>query len=102
MEEYKKVHTEVWPAVLASLEKAHVIDYSIFHYPPLQLLIATMKYAGDDYEADMQKVAEDPETQRWWAITDGWQESLVEGATGSGKDVPWWAVRFILLFGILA
>ena len=23
-------------------------------------------YAGDDYEADMAKMAADPETQRWW------------------------------------
>ena len=24
------------------------------------------KYTGDDYEADMAKMAADPETQRWW------------------------------------
>ncbi|KAK0224996.1 hypothetical protein EDD85DRAFT_958724 [Armillaria nabsnona] len=49
-----------------------------------------MKYTGTDYEAHMKKVVEDPDTQRWWAMTDGMQESLVEGATGSGKDIPWW------------
>ncbi len=30
-------------------------------------------------------------------MADGMQESLVEGATGSGKDIPWWAVRTVSL-----
>jgi L-rhamnose mutarotase len=70
------------------------VDYSIHYYPPLQLLIATMKYTGNDYEADMKKVAEDPETQKWWKVTDGMQESFVEGAEGSGKAIPWWMACF--------
>ncbi len=95
--EYRECHAAVWPGVLAALERAHIVDYSIHYYAPLHLLIANMKYTGTDYEADMNKVAEDPETQRWWAMTDGMQESLVEGATGSGKDIPWWAVSTVSL-----
>lgn len=93
MDEYKRIHASVWPGVLAALKRAHITDYSIHHYPPLQLLIATFKYTGDNYDADMRKVAEDPETQRWWQLTDGMQESFVDGATGSGKAVPWWQVN---------
>jgi L-rhamnose mutarotase len=93
-EEYKIIHAAVWPGVLAALERAHITDYSIYHYPPLQLLIATFKYTGSDYEGDMRKVGEDPETQRWWAVTDGMQESFVEGAEGSGKDTLWWTVSY--------
>ncbi|KAF8812003.1 rhamnose mutarotase [Phlegmacium glaucopus] len=91
VDEYIKVHAAVWPGVLAALERAHIMDYSIHHYAPLQLLIANFKYTGDDYEADMKKVAQDPETQEWWRLTDGMQESLVEGAEGSGRGIPWWA-----------
>ncbi|KAF8914764.1 rhamnose mutarotase [Mucidula mucida] len=89
--EYKECHAAVWPGVLVALERAHIVDYSINYYPPLDLLIATMKYTGTDYEGDMAKVAEDPETQRWWKMTDGMQESFVDGATGSGGEIPWWA-----------
>lgn len=32
---------------------------------------------------------EDEETRRWWAVTDGMQESLNEGATGS-EGGGWW------------
>ncbi|KAI0029327.1 rhamnose mutarotase [Vararia minispora EC-137] len=88
--EYLRVHKEVWPNVLAALERAHIVDYSIFYHKPLGLLIATMKYVGDDWARDSAINAQDEDTKRWWAMTDGMQESFIEGATGSGKDVPWW------------
>ena len=75
------------------LALAHIVDYSIFHYKPFNLLIATMKYVGDDWARDSQIARNDADTRRWWELTDGMQESLVEGATGSAGDKPWWAVR---------
>ncbi|KAI6124012.1 hypothetical protein EDD16DRAFT_1563930 [Pisolithus croceorrhizus] len=84
-EEYKRLHANVWPDY-------HISDYSISHYPPLQLLIATFKYTGDDYEKDMEAIREDEETRKWWEITDRMQESFNDGATGSGKEIPWWTV----------
>ena len=90
--EYRAIHAAVWPGVIAALERQHIIDYSIHYYPPLQLLIANFKYNGTDYDKDMQGIAEDPETQRWWKVTDGMQASFNEGATGSGQKVPWWTV----------
>ena len=95
--EYKAIHAAVWPGVLAALERHHIVDYSIHYYPPLQLLIANFKYVGADYAADMAGIAADPETQRWWAVTDGMQQSFVEGATGSAGPEPWWQVRRISL-----
>ncbi|KAH7928185.1 rhamnose mutarotase [Leucogyrophana mollusca] len=90
VEEYKEVHRNVWPGVLSALGRHHITDYSINHYPPLQLLIATFKYTGNDFERDMKAIGEDEETQRWWKLTDGMQESFNEGAEGSGKEIPWW------------
>ncbi|EGN96290.1 hypothetical protein SERLA73DRAFT_185964 [Serpula lacrymans var. lacrymans S7.3] len=91
VKEYKEIHSQVWPGVLNALARHHIVDYSINHYPPLQLLIATFKYTGNDYEKDMAEVGEDEETQRWWKLTDGMQESFNDGAEGSGKEIPWWA-----------
>ncbi|KAI0792748.1 rhamnose mutarotase [Abortiporus biennis] len=88
--EYKSLHAVVWPGVLAAIARHHIVDYSIHYYPPLQLLIATFKYTGSDYEADMKGIAEDEETRRWWKLTDGMQESFVGGATESGGEIPWW------------
>lgn len=79
--------------MLAALETHHIVDYSIHYYKPLGLIIANMKYNGTDYDKDMAGIAAGPATQKWWAATDSMQESLVDGATGSGKDIPWWLVR---------
>ncbi|KAJ7684496.1 rhamnose mutarotase [Mycena polygramma] len=79
---------------LVKLKPSTEAEYRAIHaeyYAPLQLLIANFKYNGSDYEADMKKVGEDPETQRWWKVTDVMQETLVDGAEGSGGAIPWWA-----------
>ena len=68
--------------------------------PPLQLLIANFKYTGSDYDADMKAIAADEETQRWWKVTDGMQESFEAGATGSGQEVPWWTVSRFVSIGL--
>ena len=92
MDEYKEVHRNVWPGVLDALRRHNIVDYSINHYPPLNLLIANFKYVGSDFEKDMKAIGDDEETQRWWRLTDRMQESFNDGATGSGKAVPWWTV----------
>ncbi|PPR06228.1 hypothetical protein CVT24_000619 [Panaeolus cyanescens] len=89
-DEYIQIHQQTWPAVLLALQRSNIIDYSIHYAERFDLLIATFKYTGSNYAEDMARIAEDPETRRWWAITDGMQESLVSGAQGSGGDVPWW------------
>jgi len=47
-------------------------------------LIAYLEYTGDDFDADMKKMAADPETQRWWKETDPCQSPLPE-ALAKGK-----------------
>jgi L-rhamnose mutarotase len=39
----------------------------------------------------MERMRESPKLREWWAMTDGWQESMVPGAksTESG-DPSWW------------
>ena len=43
-------------------------------------LIAYLEYTGSDFEADMKKMAADPETQRWWKETDPCQSALPDAA----------------------
>lgn len=86
------LHDHAWPSVLAAMERNNIVDYSIHYYKPMNLLIATFKYIGTDFEGDMKAIGEDEETRRWWKLTDSMQESLVEGAEGSGTAVPWWQV----------
>lgn len=79
-EEYIEIHRQVWPTVLATIDACKIRNYSIFLYN--DLLVAYFEYHGKDYEADMRKMAADPETQRWWKITDAMQEVLPEAGPG--------------------
>ncbi|GFZ42783.1 hypothetical protein JCM24511_00501 [Saitozyma sp. JCM 24511] len=90
LDEYKKVHAAVWPEVLGALRKAHVVDYSIHYFEPHNLLIAHMRYIGNDFEKDMEGIKKSEATRRWWKMTDGMQESFVPGATGSESGPGWW------------
>ena len=79
IEYYKKLHAAAWPGVLAKMRECNVRKYSIYlreiekgHY----LLFSYFEYTGDDFAADMAKMAADPETRRWWAETDPCQSPI--------------------------
>ena len=81
---YRELHAAVWPTVLETLRKAHISNYSIFLRDGL--LFSYLEYTGDDYAADTAGIAADPETQRWWHLTDPCQQPLDTAADGE-----WWA-----------
>ena len=83
-EEYVKAHAAVWPGVLAKIHECNIRNYSIFHRKGQ--LFAYFEYVGSDFEADMARMAEDPETQRWWDVMMPLQEPLADRAEGE-----WWA-----------
>lgn len=74
VEEYERLHADTWPAVLERLRRSNIRNYSIYRHG--ELLFAYFEYVGDDFEADLAALAADPETQRWWAITDPLQRPL--------------------------
>jgi L-rhamnose mutarotase len=83
-EEYKTLHAAVWTGVLKMITECNIRNYSLY----LQdgYLFSYMEYIGDDYAADMAKMAADPETQRWWDICMPCQKPLETRAEGE-----WWA-----------
>ncbi|KAI2632776.1 hypothetical protein GGS21DRAFT_521276 [Xylaria nigripes] len=88
---YKEVHAAVWPEVLRQIRDCNIRDYSISHDAETGLLFASFKYVGFDYAGDMERMRENPKVREWWAMTDGFQESLVPGAKSSESGDPgWW------------
>ena len=83
LEEYKELHAHVWPGVLKKLREVHVQNYTIFYRDGL--LFSYLEYTGDDFDADMKKMAADSLTQEWWKLTDPCQQP-VETA---GEGVKW-------------
>jgi len=84
LEEYKRLHAAVWPEVLAMIRKCNIHNYSIYHKDGY--LFSYFEYHGEDFAADMVKMAADPATQRWWALCNPCQEPLPTRAPGE-----WWA-----------
>ena len=84
LEEYKRLHAAVWQPVLKMIHECNLRNYSIYYKDGY--LFSYYEYIGDDYEADMAKMAADPETQRWWDVCMPCQQPLDTRAEGE-----WWA-----------
>src|SRR5215207_4056135 len=80
---YKRLHAAPWPAVRDQIRRSKIRNYTI--YRDALDLFASFEYVGHDFATDMAEMAADPETQRWWALTDALQEPLPDRDPGA-----WW------------
>jgi L-rhamnose mutarotase len=77
---YKRLHTAVWPEVLAQIKGSNIRNYTIFLREPENLLFGYWEYHGTDFESDMARMAQDPKTREWWTHTDPCQSPLAAAA----------------------
>ena len=63
---YKKWHANPMPGVNEMIKACHLKNYS--SYSRGDYLFAYFEYDGDDFDADMAKMAADPNTQAWWDV----------------------------------
>jgi len=84
LEAYAAYHAAAWPEVLQMIRQCNIRNYSIYHKDGF--LFSYLEYVGEDFSADMAKMAADPRTQEWWAIMNPMQEPLATRAPGE-----WWA-----------
>ncbi len=85
--EYKRIHADVWPGVLAVITAGHIRNYSIYLKEPENLLFGYWEYHGSDFAADAARMAADETTQRWWAICMPMQVPYE-----TRKEGEWWAM----------
>lgn len=78
--EYLELHSAVWPGVEAMITECGIRNFTIFVRG--DVLFGYYEYVGDDYEADMAKMAADPKTQEWWAAVVPCMKPLTD-------DGPW-------------
>ena len=86
LEEYKRLHANVWPSVLSRLKVSNFTNYSIYLKKPEFLMFGYFEYTGSDFEADNAAIAADPITQEWWAVCGPMQDPFETRADGE-----WWA-----------
>lgn len=83
-EEYREMHANAWPDVLATLKRAGVFNYSIFHRDGM--LFSYLEFSGEDFEYATELMASDEATRKWWSLTTACQEPVETAATDE-----WWA-----------
>ncbi len=82
-EEYKRLHSNVWPEILQTLHECNFRNYTIFHAG--EFLFGYYEYVGDDYAADTARIGASECTQKWWELTIPCQIPLETRAEGD-----WW------------
>jgi len=80
LEQYKRLHAQVWPGVLDMIKKCNITNYSIYHKD--DMLFSYFEYTGQDFQADMARMAADPTTQKWWDICKPLLEPLPSRSEG--------------------
>ena len=79
---YKNLHAHPWPAVNKTIKDCNIQNFSISlkQIGEKYYLFGYFEYVGTDMDADMKKMAADPETQRWWKETDPCQSPLPDAS----------------------
>ena len=80
LEQYKLLHSSVWPDVLKMIKKCNIRNYSVYHKD--DMMFSYFEYVGEDFDADMAKMAADPTTQKWWDVCKPCLEPLETRAEG--------------------
>src|SRR6267154_1599051 len=85
-EYYRNLHAHPWPAVNRMIRACHIQNFSIYEreIEGKTYLFAYLEYVGTNFDADMKRMAADPETKRWWKETDPCQLPLPDAAA-AGK-----------------
>lgn len=80
LEEYRRLHANAWADVLKMIKECGIRNYSIYHKD--DMMFSYFEYVGDDFEADMTKMAADKTTQKWWDVCKPCLEPLETRAEG--------------------
>ncbi len=89
IDEYKRLHADVWPHVLDMIRQCNIQNYSIYMRrldDNKTYLFSYLEYTGDDFDTDMAKMASDETTQKWWAVCKPCQQPLSDCSPDQ-----WWA-----------
>ena len=84
LEEYKKIHADVWPEVLKTITDCNIRNYSIFYKD--NMLFSYFEYIGKDFKKDMAKMEKDPASRKWNKIC-----SQMQVPVENREDDEWWA-----------
>lgn len=83
IEEYKRVHDQIWPSIVEKMRDANINNFTIFYRDGY--LFKYYEYIGEDFEADMKKLEGDKEHDRWLEYTAQFQIPVE-----TASEDEWW------------
>lgn len=100
LQAYKDYHANPLPGVNEMIKECNIQNYSIYHRG--DYLFSYFEYVGNDYEADMAKMAADPTTQKWWDLVKPLMEPLpIKWKASSGQIWKRFTIWIKMLFYLL-
>lgn len=82
--EYVEKHDHIWPSIVEMMRQAHIENFTIFYRDGY--LFKYYEYTGDNYDADMAKLSDNEEHQKWLDFT-----AVCQQPVDSAKEGEWWA-----------
>jgi len=84
LEEYKKIHSEIWPEVSKIIFQHNIRNFSIYNKD--DFLFGYFGYVGSNVKKDFEKMSSEPIYKKWLSITNSMQVPLETRSKGE-----WWA-----------
>jgi len=86
-QQYRDLHANAWPEVLAAISESNIQNYSIFLHRVngKLLLFSYYEYVGDDFETDMKILSSNPKVLEWLELTNPCQKPIPEA-----EENEWW------------
>lgn len=93
---YTLLHKHTWPEVLTKITEGNIRNYAIYlnEFDGRHYLFSYFEYVGDDFEADMALVDNDPATIAWMKFTD----EVCQIPLSTRHDGEWWAAMERVFF----
>jgi len=92
---YRELHANVWPEVVAAINKANIRNYTIYiaTIDGKKYLFSHLEYVGDNAAEDFASIAKDSTTKnKWWPETDACQKRL----PGTPEGEQWLGVEMLM------
>ncbi|MGE4488898.1 MAG: L-rhamnose mutarotase [Kiritimatiellales bacterium] len=89
VEEYRKLHAEIWPEIAEAIRQVGLHNYSIHlrEFPDGNIyLFSYFEYTGSDFKADIARLSNVPRMDEWNACCEACQIPL-----GNRNEREWWA-----------
>jgi L-rhamnose mutarotase len=83
LEDYRRLHDEPWPEVVALMQAAGIRDYHIYLDSERHLLFSRWTYVGSNLAADLLALKQNP-------VAKNWQETTLKCLVPVGDGTDAW------------